>query len=89
MEKNTEMKEYHYIISYNPEIKEWVHEFDVEYVKFDGKSIWNSDTDEWESLYKEDTEWEKEIDEIDSLLLEGLDYLNRNSIDRENNDESK
>ena len=83
------MKEYHYIISYNPEIKEWVHEFDVEYVKFDGKSIWNSDTDEWESLYKENTGWEKEVDEIDSLLLEGLDYLNRNSIDRENNNESK
>ena len=75
------MKEYHYVASYNAETKEWVHEYDVESIKFDGKTVWNHKTNEWESTYSGDGEWDESIDEIDALFYEGLKYLNRKNGD--------
>lgn len=86
MEMNTDMKEYHYVISYNPKTNKWVHEYDVESVKFDSKTIWNSDEQDWESTFNKETGWDEMVNHIDSLMNAGLDYLNQISpVIRNNN----
>lgn len=71
------MKEYHYVVSFNTTTKEWVHEYDVESIKFDGKTVWNHKIDDWESTYEGDEVWDDSIDEIDEILYDGLAFLNR------------
>lgn len=71
------MAQYHYVIYFDEETKEWVHDVDTESVNFDNKTIWNTETEEWESGYHGDGIWNDKQDKVDEIMNDGLQFLNR------------
>jgi hypothetical protein len=71
------MAQYHYVICFDEETKEWTHDVDTESVYFDNKTIWNTETEEWESGYLGDGVWNDKQDDVDEIMNDGLIYLNR------------
>lgn len=71
------MAQYHYVMYFDEETKEWIHDVDTESVYFDNKTIWNSETEEWESGYLGDGIWNNKQDKVDEIMNDGLQFLNR------------
>lgn len=76
------MAHYYYVVYFDEETKEWKHDHETESVRFDG-TIWNTETKEWESGYREDGTWNERQEEIDLILFDGLKYLDKLSFERE------
>jgi hypothetical protein len=71
------MAQYHYVMYFDEETKEWIHDVDTESVYFDNKTIWNTETEEWESGYLGDGIWNDKQDKVDEIMNDGLQFLNR------------
>lgn len=74
------MKQYHYIIYFNEETKEWIHDTGLELVRFESGTIFNNDLGKWESMYNSDGDLIPEQDYIDEIFADGLIFLNRISV---------
>jgi hypothetical protein len=79
------MAHYYYVVYFDEETKEWKHDYETESIKFDDGTIWNTETEEWESGYREDGTWNDTQEEVDLILFDGLKYLDRLSFIWRNN----
>ena len=61
-------KQYQYIIHYDGETGEWVHDVDTEEAFFYNRTIWNRDTSEYESGYLGDGLYEENEQEVNELF---------------------
>ena len=71
------MAQYHYVIYFDEETKEWIHDCDIESYKFYDGTIWNTETQDWESGYLGDGIWNDKQEKIDEIMNDGLQFLNR------------
>jgi hypothetical protein len=71
------MAHYYYLVYFDEETKEWIHDVDSEEIRLEGKTIWNTETEEWESGYLGDGIWNDKQDKTDEIMNDGLQYLNR------------
>ena len=71
------MAQYHYVIYFDEETKEWCHDCDTEESKFQDGTIYDLEKDAWESGYLGDGVWNDKQEEVDLLLHDGLTFLNR------------
>lgn len=87
------MKQYHYVIYFDEETKEWIHDTALESNKFSNGTIFDNDLGKWESMYDSDGNLSPEQDYIDEIFADGLIFLNRISAvwhlkGKENNSDS-
>lgn len=71
------MAHYYYLIFFDEETKEWIHDVDSEENRLQGKTVWNPETEEWESGYLGDGIWNDKQDKVDEIMNDGLQWLNR------------
>ena len=71
------MAHYYYLVYFDEETKEWIHDVDSEEIRLEGKTIWNTETEEWESGYLGDGIWNDKQDKVDEIMNDGLQFLNR------------
>jgi len=71
------MSHYYYLVYFDEEAKEWFHDVDSEEIRLEGKTIWNTETEEWESAYLGDGIWNQKQEEVDSIMNDGIQFLNR------------
>lgn len=71
------MAHYYYLVYFDEETKEWTHDVDSEEIRLEGRTIWNTETEEWESGYLGDGIWNDKQDKADEIMNDGLLYLNR------------
>ena len=71
------MAQYHYVIYFDEETKEWIHDCDTESIRFDGDTIWNEEEQNWENVFTHDGIWKDKQEEVDLILHDGLTFLNR------------
>ena len=70
-------REFHYILMYDTETKEWTLDEDSEGFRFPNGNIWNKNTNEWELGYIGEGEYtEGELENMDKVL-KALDFLNK------------
>jgi hypothetical protein len=70
------MKQHHYIISYETDTKSWVLDADCEEVRFPDGTIWNDETQEWESGYLGDGKYESNEEQLGVAINAALAVLN-------------
>jgi hypothetical protein len=71
------MAHYYYLVYFDEETKEWIHDVDSEEIRLEGKTIWNTEKEEWESGYLGDGIWNDKQDKVDEIMNDGLQWLNR------------
>lgn len=76
------MTQHYYVIYFDEETKEWFHDCDVESARFNTGTIWNESEDKWESGYLGDGIWNNKQEEVDLIMNDGLQFLNRISATR-------
>ena len=73
------MRQHYYVIYFDEETKEWIHDIDTESIRFDTGTIWNEEDGKWENGYlKGDVQQGK----INALMNDGLQFLNNISAVR-------
>lgn len=71
------MAQYYYVICFDEETKEWIHDYDSEYVRFNNGTIWNEDLGRWERIYDNEGTKIYNSQKVDEILIDGLTFLNR------------
>jgi hypothetical protein len=71
------MAQYYYVICFDDETKEWIHDIDSEYVRFNHGTVWNEDIGQWERTYDNQGNAIHNRQKIDEVLVDGLTFLNR------------
>lgn len=71
------MAHFYYVIYFDEETKEWVHDCDTESVRFDEGTIWSEEDQEWTSGYLGDGVWNETQEKVDEIFADGLTFLNR------------
>lgn len=69
------MRQYYYVIYFDEETKEWIHDIDTESIRFDTGAIWNEEVGKWD--VEDANRWK-----VDALLNDGLHFLNNISAVR-------
>jgi len=73
------MRQHYYVIYFDEETKEWIHDIDTESIRFDTGTIWNEENGKWENGYlKSDVQQGK----VNALMNDGLQFLNNISAVR-------
>jgi hypothetical protein len=73
------MRQHYYVIYFDEETKEWIHDIDTESIRFDTGTIWNEKGGKWENGYlKGDVQQGK----VNALMNDGLQFLNNISAVR-------
>lgn len=70
------MTHYYYVVYFDDETKEWVHDADIEDSRLNSKIIWNENTGEWINPYKNE-EYRKSQEKVDEIFADGIVFLNR------------
>lgn len=88
------MKQYHYVIYFDEETKEWIHDTGLEQVRFESGTIFNNDLGKWESIYDSEGNLSAEQKYVDEIFADGLTFLNRISAvwhlkEKDNNNDSQ
>jgi hypothetical protein len=71
------MAQHYYVIYFDEETKEWIHDIDTESIRFDTGTIWNEEDGKWESGYLGDGIWNIRQEKVDEIMNDGLQFLNR------------
>jgi hypothetical protein len=71
------MAQYYYVICFDDETKEWIHDTDSEYVRFTNGTIWNEEIGQWERTHDQEGNLKEEQNKVDEIFGDGLTFLNR------------
>jgi hypothetical protein len=71
------MAQYYYVIYFDDETKEWIHDADSEYVRFTNGTVWNEEIGQWQRTYDNEGNRIHNRQKIDEVLIDGLTFLNR------------
>lgn len=70
------MKQHHYILCYETDTQSWILDSDCEEAHFPDGTIWNNDSQEWESGYLGDGKYESNEEELGAAINAALAVLN-------------
>ncbi len=71
------MAQYYYVICFDDETKEWIHDADSEYIRFNHGTIWNEEIGQWERTHDQEGNLKEEQSKVDEIFGDGLTFLNR------------
>ena len=70
-------KNHHFIVSYDTDTGEWDIDIDAETSRFNNETVYDNDTDQWETAYLGDGEYNDNDDDIAGKLYMALKQLNK------------
>jgi hypothetical protein len=76
------MTQYYYLICFDEDTKEWIHDCDTESIRLNDKTIWDDEKQAWISNRDSLGNLTKGQLKADELFADGITFLNRISAVR-------